>query len=117
MNTEKYNPNYIRKVYQNFEDFNNDICTVHSVKGVINYPLINRDLTIKMKPGSQRMKDYVNITLGRAPDPKAGLSEDIKFYFDDQRKYENITQKELGGGYGHICNDDDGCSACCAGGK
>lgn len=100
IDTEKYNPQYIRKVYEDFEQFNNDICSTQSLKGIINYPLIDQTTIHKMKPTHQRIFDFASSSLGKPLDPKQGLSEDIQFYFDEKHKYENLqSQNELAGGY------------------
>lgn len=77
-NVNVYVPPKIRTNFQNFEVLNMDICRLESLKGILNYPLVDPSLTNKMIPTkmlttNQNIADIV--------------SPDVKFYFDKQERY------------------------------
>lgn len=65
---DKYNPVPIRTKYENFERLNGDICRLESVKGIINYTLLGKEL------------------------PVSTIADDVKFVFEpiyDNHEAEN----------------------------
>lgn len=74
-----YNPKNIRNTYQNFEDLNMNICSLASIKGIINYPLFYE------KGQIQNIDDYKQVS-GFEDE----LNDDIKFIYNEinTEKYE-----------------------------
>ena len=80
-----YIPPKVRSEYQNFEILNQDICRTEGVKGIINFPLWSQQNWRSMIPNTS--------TVG---DPQIYATDDVKFFFDDDKKYYgNEYQKTI----------------------
>ena len=74
----KYIPSKIRTNFQNFEVLNMDICRLESLKGILNYPLVDEALTNKMIPAKMLTSNQNIVDI---------VSPDVRFYFGKEEHY------------------------------
>ena len=80
---DKYIPIPIRTNYENFELLNTDICRVESIKGIINYPVIDINLADKLIPTKTYISEIFDTNKTK---PEDIVASDVKFYFDTNSK-------------------------------
>ena len=104
INMKKHIPNLLRTEYENFEDYNVDVCAINSVKGFINYPLWDINLERSIIPlkssfvsFNKMVKEYVNPDIkpymaqeysGKGFFRNYATTQDIKYY---DKKYNDTV--------------------------
>lgn len=87
----KYIPLAIRTNYENFELFNTDICRIESIKGILNYSLVDNNLSHKLVPTKLSVSEFFGVD--KKTQPENVVADDVKFFFDDKIKPPQIYDK------------------------
>jgi len=86
INMTKYVPKLLRTEYENFEDYNMDVCATESVKGFINYPLWDIDKERSVIPLKKSLTSFNKMS-------KEYVNPDIKPYMAQQYSGEGLLRK------------------------